>query len=258
MLVFTVSNNKGGVGKTTTADNVAKALALRGAVVLQIDLDPQGNLTQSHALPLIPTGQAPRLTMAQVLSAQVPLAQAVVPVGEGLYLAPGSPELLQTEKLLAAEPGGVLALRELLAGVQGVDYVIIDTPPGMGVLTQSALTAADVVLIPVQPEYYGLEGLAALVNTCHQIKRRLNPGLRIGGIFFTRYNRNDNRRVLKDLVSLLEGHEVLGPLVMQWTVRENVAVKQAQARRQNLLLEYPTSFGAVDYIRLTSEILLRL
>lgn len=253
MLVFTVSNNKGGVGKTTTAVNIGCALALRGHAVLLVETDAQGNLSQSFPLaPPIGTD------MAHVLMGKAPLGDIVQQVGPNLFVAPGSAALLEAEKHLAAEPGGALALRELLAEIKGIDYVIIDTPPGLGLLTQAALTAADVVLIPVQPEYYGLEGLAALVSTCHQIRRRMNPGLRIGGVFFTRYNRADKRRVLRDLVALLEGHADLGPLVMDQTIRENVAVKQAQALKVNLLTEYPESAGATDYIVLTSAILMRL
>jgi len=250
MKIYAVGNFKGGTGKTTTALNLAYALAMNEEPTLLVDMDPQGNLSQSFTY-----APPAHLTLAPVLMGKLPLASIVTEVSENLYLAPGSDELLQAEKHLQQEPGGELVLREILAAVRGgLANIVIDTPPSPGLLTRLALTAADVVVIPVQPEYYGLEGLAKFVGTVQQIQRRLNPGLRIGGILFTRYNRNDKRLVLKDMVALLEGHPELGPHVLDYTIPENVTVKQAQARKENLLATYPESAAAVAYQVLASHL----
>jgi chromosome partitioning protein len=253
MKIIALANHKGGVGKTTSVLNIGHALTARGHQVLLVDCDPQANLTQSFTY-----APPPHLTMAAVLLGKMALGDIVQEVAPGLYLAPASPELGAAEKQLQREPGAEVVLRELLEQVEGIDYVLLDTPGGLGTLTYAALAAATAVFIPTQPEYYGLEGLAGLVLVCQQIKKRLNPGLLIGGLFFTQYNRNDRRRVHRDLVLLLEGHATLGPLVMLATVRANVAVQQAQTEKQNLLEHYPDSAGALDYQVLTAEILTRL
>lgn len=252
MKTICFANHKGGVGKTTSALNVAYALNARGHSVLLVDCDRQFNLTQSFTY-----APPPHLTLAAVLNGAT-LEDVTVEVGPNLWLVPSSSELGQAEKTLAQQPGAEHALRELLSEVQGIDYCILDTPAGMGTMTFAALTAADAVFIPTQPEYYGLEGLAGLLEVCAQVRRRLNPTLKLGGLFFTQYNRNDRRRVMKDLVAILEGHATLGPLVMMSTVRENVAIKQAQTEKENLFTRYPDSPGAADYQVLTGEILLRL
>lgn len=252
MTTLCFANHKGGVGKTTSALNVAYALLQRGHTVLLVDCDRQHNLTQSFTY-----APPAHLTLAAVLQGAV-LEDVTVEVARDLWLVPSSPELGQAEKQLGQEPGGEMVLRELLSEVKGIDYCILDTPAGMGTLTYAALAAANAVFIPTQPEYYGLEGLAGLLHVCDQVRRRLNPGLKMGGLFFTQYNRNDRRRVLKDLVAILEDHATLGPLVMMTTIRENVAIKQAQTEKENLLARYPESPGAADYVKLTGEILLRL
>ena len=253
MKIIALANHKGGVGKTTSVLNIGYALTARGYQVLLVDCDPQANLTQSFLY-----APPPHLTMATVLLGTMALGDIVQEVGPGLYLAPSSPGLGAAEKQLQREPGAEMVLRELLEQVEGIDFVLLDTPGGLGTLTYAALTAATAVFIPTQPEYYGLEGLAGLVLVCEQIRKRLNPALLIGGLFFTQYNRSDRRRVHRDLVLLLEGHAALGPLVMLATVRANVAVQQAQTEKQNLLEQYPDSAGATDYQVLTAEILTRL
>ena len=245
MNVYVIANQKGGVGKTSTALNLAYALAMRGEPTLLIDLDPQGNLSQSFRY------TAPEhLTMASVLMDEIGLGKIVVPVDEEfpLFLAPGSKRLIQADRHLQQEPGADLTLREMIGLIQGLSNVVIDTPPTPGnMLTRVALTAANVLLVPVQPTSYGVEGLADFFGTVFQIQKRTNPGLRIGGILFTRYSDGDNANVRKDIAFKLRNDDLLGKHVFGYTIPENVKVQEAQTLKGNLLAMYPESSAAIAY-----------
>ncbi|GAB3307750.1 ParA family protein [Hymenobacter tenuis] len=253
MKTIVFANHKGGTGKTTSCLNVAYALRERGHTVLLVDCDRQTNLTQSFA-----HKPAAGHHLGAVLLGQASLSDIVLEVGEGLYLVPSSPELGEAEERISQQAGAEFILKELLEGVEDIDYCLIDTPGGLGKLTYAALTAADVVFIPAQPEYYGIEGLVGLLDVCHQVQRRLNKGLKIGGLFFTQYNRSDRRRAQRDMVQLLEGHELFGPLVLRNTIRSNVSLVEAQIEKENLYKWAPESAGAQDYQHLTTELLARL
>jgi chromosome partitioning protein len=252
MKTIVLANNKGGVGKTTSVLNLADALVARGHTVLLIDGDQQGNLTQSFTYNP-PTGR----TLASVLLGRIELSEAVQEMRPGLYLLPSGNELNDAVAKRAEQPGAELALRKLLAPVQ-TDYVIVDTPGSMGKFTDMALTAAHGVLIPVHPEVYGIRGLVNLLGRCDMIVDGLNPSLKILGLFFTQYNRNDRRVVLRSNVEAIESHDVLGPFVLRSTIRDNVAVKEAQNQKQSLYEYAPESNAAIDYAVLTSELLERL
>jgi chromosome partitioning protein len=253
MLTIVMANHKGGTGKTTSCLNVAQTLREQGHSVLLLDCDSQCNLTQSFTLPS-PLGKR----LDAVLLGQASLSDTVQEVGEGLYLVPSSPDLAEAEERIGKKPGAEFALKELLDEVEAIDFCLIDTPGGLGKLTYAALTAATAVFIPAQPEYYGIEGLVGLLDVCQQVQKRLNKDLKIGGLFFTQYNRNDRRRAQKDMVALLEAHPVFGPLVMNTTIRPNVALVEAQIEKESIFTWASQSAGAQDYTALTAEILTRL
>lgn len=253
MQTIVMANHKGGTGKTTSCLNVAQALREQGHTVLLLDCDSQCNLTQSFTLPS-PMGKR----LDAVLLGQASLSDTVQEVGDGLYLIPSSPDLAEAEERIGKKPGAEFALKELLDEVEAIDFCLIDTPGGLGKLTYAALTAATAVFIPAQPEYYGIEGLVGLLDVCQQVQKRLNKDLKIGGLFFTQYNRNDRRRAQKDMVALLEAHPVFGPLVMDTTIRPNVALVEAQIEKESIFTWASQSAGAQDYTALTAEILTRL
>ncbi|MDF7815845.1 ParA family protein [Hymenobacter sp. YC55] len=253
MQTIVFSNHKGGTGKTTSCLNVAYALTQLGKSVLLVDCDSQCNLSQSFAY------RAPEnKTIGTVLLGQASLSDVVEEVGEGLYLVPSASDLAEVEERISKKPGAEFALKEVLDEVEEIDFCLIDTPGGLGKLTYAALTAADAVFIPAQPEYYGIEGLVGLLEVCQHVQKRLNKKLKVGGLFFTQYNRSDRRRAQRDMVNLLESHAVFGPLVMRTTVRPNVSLVEAQIEKENIYNWAPQSAGAQDYEALTTEILSRL
>lgn len=252
MTTLVLANNKGGVGKTTSALNIADALVLRGYTVLLIDGDQQGNLSQSFKYSPPPLG-----TLAAVLRGSVALGEAVQEVRERLYLLPASLELNDAVADRATQPGAELALRKLLAPLQ-IDFTIIDTPGSMGKLTDMALAAATAVFIPVHPDGYGIAGLVNLIRRCWLMRDNVNPGLRVAGLFLTQYHPNDRRIILKKNIEDMKANPILEPLFMLRTIRENVAVKEAQNLCKSLQDYAPECTAAIDYTLLTAEILTRL
>lgn len=200
--VISVANQKGGVGKTTTALNIGAAFVARGRRVLLIDMDPQECLTASLKVPTPEVGQS----LSEVLLGEVPLARILVE-GCGMSLAPAGADLAETEVRLLAEPAGEAALREALAALTvQFDYIIIDCPPSLGLLTLNTLTAAHEVLIPAQTEYLALRRLGAILRTIAKVQKRLNPILRVAGILPTLYD----GRTLHAREVLLQIQEALG------------------------------------------------
>lgn len=253
MITIAFANEKGGVGKSMSTLCVGYALLQRGYTVLWVDADQQGSLTQSFRY------APPRhLTLGPLLlghAAPGDVAQEVTARG---YLIPSGPGLNDAASQRARLPGAELVLRQVLAVADGFDFCLIDTPGSLGLLTTAALTAADYVFIPAQPQAFGIQGLVDLIANCRLVQDGLNPALKLGGLFFAMYNRNARERVLKDLALLIEGHGVLGPLLMRQTVRKSTALEQAVTEKSNPYLLDPASSGAVDYTTLTSEMLARL
>lgn len=180
--IIAVSNQKGGVGKTTTTVNLSACLAEAGKRVLLVDCDPQGNASSGLGKP-----GAEGKSIYQVLIDELDPAQAIVEsCCPGLFLLPASIELAGAEIELVGLPGRESMLKKALAGVsQGYDYVLIDCPPSLGLLTLNAMTAAHSVLVPIQCEYYALEGVGQLMNTLNLVRRRMNPGLQVEGVLLT-------------------------------------------------------------------------
>ena len=234
-------NQKGGVGKTTTAINLAAYLARMGKKVLLVDLDPQMNATSG-------LGLRPERGVYQVLQGE-PLEALVQPV-DGFHLLPSTPELVGATVELLERP---LALGEALQD-EGYDITLLDVPPSLTPLTLSALAAAHGVVVPVQAEYYALEGVAGLLSTLDEVRTRLNPCLRLLGILITMY---DGRTLLSQQVEAqLRAH--FGEKVFWTVVPRNVRLAEAPSFGRTIAQHAPTSPGAHAYRRLAEEVIARV
>lgn len=249
--VLAVANQKGGVGKTTTTVNLAAGLAQAGQRVLLVDLDPQGNATMGSGI----DKRGALHTVYHVLLGLSELATARLRSDSGGYdLLPANRELAGAEIELVGIERRELRLKEALAGISAdYDYILIDCPPSLSLLTINGLVAADAVLIPMQCEYYALEGLSDLVGTIKRVRAHLNPGLEIAGLLRTMY---DPRNTLSLQVSQqLESH--FGDKVYQTLVPRNVRLAEAPSYGVPAVVWDKTSKGAQAYIALAEEILTR-
>jgi chromosome partitioning protein len=244
--VLSISNHKGGVGKTTSAINIGAGLNMLGKKVLLIDLDPQANLSQS--LGLINQEK----TIYGALKGEYKLQP--VSVLKGLDVIPSTLDLSGAEIELSSEPGREYILKELIENVRGsYDYIIIDSPPSLGLLTINSFTAADEIIIPLQAQFLAMQGLAKLVEVVEKIKSRLNKGLKIGGVFITQY---DGRKVLnRDVVETINAH--FKSEVFKTKIRDNIALAEAPAQGMDIFRYNAKSNGAEDYMDLAKEIIKR-
>jgi len=248
--MITIANQKGGVGKTTSAVNLAASLALHGARVLVVDLDPQGNA--STALDV--EHRAGTASVYNVLVDDQPLAGIVRAVADipGLYCAPATIDLAGAEielvPLVAREARLNRAFAEYDAS--NLDYILIDCPPSLGLLTVNALVAAAEVLIPIQCEYYALEGLEQLLRTIDLVKSHLNPGLYVSTILLTMY---DGRTRLASQVAE-EVREHFGEVVLSTVIPRSVRVSEAPSYGQSVMTYDPGSSGAQAYLEAAREV----
>jgi chromosome partitioning protein len=249
--VFSIANQKGGVGKTTTAVNIAAALALHGLKVLVIDLDPQGNA--STALSIDHRSGTP--SVYEVLLGEISLADAaqVSDQSPNLYGVPATIDLAGAEIELVSMASRESRLKEALS-VEALDqirpdYVFIDCPPSLGLLTVNALVAAQEVLIPIQCEYYALEGLGQLLRNIELVQAHLNPALSVSTILLTMY---DGRTKLADQVTA-EVRNHFGELVLRTVVPRSVKVSEAPGYGQTVLAYDPGSRGAMSYLDAARE-----
>lgn len=243
MTIVAITNQKGGTGKTTTAINLGSSLASLGKKVLLIDFDPQANLSYSFGI------KSSDGSIAEVLQGKKTL-QLLLVEREGLLIAPSSISLADVEVSLSNKIGREIILKECLAGLEGYDYVFIDSPPSLSMLTVNALNAADEVLIPAQVEILSLQGLKQLLDTINEVKRVLNKDLKIAGIIACMY---DSRRRLSDEVLNEMQKSLKEERIFKTVIRENVRIAEAPSFAKSVLAYAPNSHGAEDYLNLAKE-----
>jgi chromosome partitioning protein len=252
--ILAVANQKGGVGKTTTAINLAAAFAERGLRTLVVDLDPQGNATTGLGV----DKAAHRMTSYDLLMDDVPLEEVIVGTpSAGIWLSPATTDLSSTDmELVASEKRSFLlhdALRQTAIDGFSFDYILIDCPPSLSLLTVNALVAAHAVLIPLQAEFFALEGLSQLMLTIREVRQSANPGLRIEGVAITM---SDMRNRLAQQVEA-DVRKTLGEMVFRAVVPRNVRVSEAPSHAVPVLTYDPQSRGSLAYRALAEEILSR-
>ena len=245
-VIISLLNHKGGVGKTTSTINIGAALVELGKKVLLVDLDPQANLTLSLGIP------RQKFTVYEAFRGESELVP--YQVRENFDVITSTLDLSGAEMELINEAGREYILRELFVPMMDeYDYIIIDCPPSLGLLTLNALTSSRYVMIPLQTEFLALQGLAKIKQIIDKVKFRLNKELEMGGVIPTMY---DSRKVLnRDVVETIIKH--FGDLVFKTYIRDNVALAEAPAQRKDIFSYSPKSIGADDYLNLSKEIMAR-
>jgi chromosome partitioning protein len=249
--IITVANQKGGVGKTTTAINLATALAAIGEKVLIIDLDPQGNASTGLGI----DREAREVSSYDLLTGDASLEAAAVRTAvPGLSIVPSTLDLLGLEMEIAAAPDRVLRLRRALEeGGSGYGYVLIDCPPSLNLLTLNAMAAADSVLVPLQCEFFALEGLSQLLQTVEQVRASINPELTIQGIVLTMFDGRNN--LANQVVEDVRAH--MGEAVYDTVIPRNVRVSEAPSYGKPAILYDLKCSGSQAYLQLASEVIRR-
>ncbi len=254
--VLALANQKGGVGKTTTAINLGTALAAIGESVLVVDLDPQGNASTGLGI----ERRARNLSTYDVLIGEATLRDTIMETGvPSLHVAPSTLDLSGLELEIAAERDRAFrlrnALRALAADPNGphYSYVLVDCPPSLSLLTVNAMAAADAILVPLQCEFFALEGLSQLLKTVEQVRTGLNPNLTIHGIVLTMYDARNNlsEQVMQDV------RQFMGEKVYETVIPRNVRVSEAPSYGKPVLLYDLKCVGSQAYLRLASEVIQR-
>ncbi|WBU52921.1 ParA family protein [Paracoccus sp. SCSIO 75233] len=248
--IIAVANQKGGVGKTTTAVNLGAGLAAQGHRVLIIDLDPQGNASTGVGNPV----KGRKSTSYDLLSGRNSLTETTVPTStDGLFLVPSTSDLSSADMDFSSRADRIKLLKAVLQGAEGYDYILVDCPPALGLLTVNALVAADSVLVPLQTEFYALEGLSQLLMTVREVRQGANQSLRVNGVVLTMY---DGRNNLSQQVEA-DARSTLGELVYDTIIPRNVRISEAPSHGLPVTLYDPNSAGSRAYQALTKEFLSR-
>ncbi len=252
--IVSIANQKGGVGKTTTAINLGAALALSGKKTLIIDLDPQGNASTGLGV----DARSRTITMYDVLVDKVPMVNCVVKTGvNNLYLAPSTTDLSSADVELMNDRGRILRLKRCLLNINfkalGIEYIIIDCPPSLNLLTLNALAASTSVLVPLQCEFFALEGLSQLMLTVRQVRDNINKSLVFDGIVLTMHDKRNNLsgQVEQDV------RDNLGALVYDTVIPRNVRLSEAPSFGMPGIIYDKASSGSVAYRRLAAEFIRR-
>jgi chromosome partitioning protein len=246
MRIISLLNQKGGVGKTTSTVNIGQGLSLMGKKVLLLDLDPQAHLTYSLGI----KAHELEKTVFELLKGEATLDQVTRTVG-AMHVIPSTLDLSGAEMEFSSVAGREMLLKEALKKAHDYDYILIDCPPNLSILTLNTLTTAKEVFICVQTEYLALQGIARLMETIQVVKKRLNKNLNVTGVICTRYDKR--KRLNIEVAENIKSY--FGEKVFQTLIRDNIALAEAPIQGKTIFDYAPKSHGAEDYMELCKEII---